>query len=84
MVRIVPVMQKPTTFPELLANWTTLDLSEDLGVPYVNARKMRERGSVSVDYWPSLIEKASAKGIDLEYSDLVAMKRAAKAGEAAA
>lgn len=69
-------MTKPKTFPDLLSHWKTTELSEALGVPYVNARKMRERESVSATYWVALIEAAHAKGIDLEYSDLVAMKQA--------
>ncbi len=71
-------MKKPATFSELLTHWSTLDLSADLDVPYVTARKMRERESVGVKHWPALIEKAEAKGIILEYSDLVAMHRASK------
>lgn len=71
-------MRKPTNFPDLLSHWSTLELSADLAVPYVTARKMRERESVGVKHWPALIEKAEAKGIVLEYSDLVAMHRASK------
>lgn len=70
-------MRKPKTFPDLLTHWSTLELSADLSVPYVTARKMRERGSVSVPHWPTLIEKAASKGLNLEYSDLVAMKQRA-------
>lgn len=69
-------MSKPKTFPELLSHWRTGELSAALGVPYVNARKMRERESVNPVHWPALIEAASEKGIELEYTDLVAMKQA--------
>lgn len=72
-------MSKPTTFPELLSHWRNTELSEALGVPYINARKMRERESVNPVHWPALIDAASAKGIELEYSDLVAMKQAKRA-----
>lgn len=72
-------MTKPQTFSDLLSHWTHAELSEALGVPYINARKMRERESVSAVHWPVLIDAAAAKGVDLEYSDLVAMKRARRA-----
>lgn len=67
---------KLTTFPALLSHWTTLELSADLDVPYVNARKMLERQSVGITHWPRLIDAAAGKGIPLRYSDLVAMRRA--------
>lgn len=65
----------PETFDGLLAHWTTPELSADLQVPYVTARKMRERKSVGVSHWPALIDAAQRRGIRIEYRDLVAMKQ---------
>lgn len=76
-------MKQPDTFSELLADWPTLQLSADLGVSYVTARKMRERESVGIVHWPRLIEKAKKRGIRLSYDRLVAM-RAARTEEGAA
>lgn len=67
------MMHKPATFEALLANWTKLELSGALGVPYVNARKMIERKSVNPVHWPKLIEAAATKGIVLTNDDLIAM-----------
>lgn len=64
---------KPDTFEALLSNWTKLELSQALGVPYVNARKMIERKSVNPVHWPKLIDAASGKGIALTNDDLIAM-----------
>ena len=70
-------MAKPSTFEDLLANWSTLELKADLAVPYVTARKMREHKSVSISHWPALLKAAQRKGFRLTVDDLVAMKRAA-------
>lgn len=70
-------MAKPATFEALLGNWSTLELSADLRVPYVTARKMRERKSVSIIHWPSLVTAAQRKGLRVTIDDLVAMRRAA-------
>lgn len=67
------MIEKPDTFEALLSNWTKLELSQALGVPYVNARKMIERKSVNPIHWPKLIEAASGKGIALTNDDLIAM-----------
>ena len=64
---------KPTTFEDLLALFSHNELSLALGVEYVTARKMRERASVNVIYWPSLIVAAAGKGVAIGYPDLVAM-----------
>lgn len=64
----------PDTFETLLAHWTTPELSADLGVPYVTARKMRERKSVGVDHWPRLVEAAARKGILLNIERLMEMR----------
>lgn len=68
------MLKKPGTFGELLEGWPTLELASDLGVPYVTARKMRERQSVSIIHWPKLIERAKGRGHVLSYDDLVAMR----------
>lgn len=67
------MIEKPDTFEALLSNWTKLELSQALGVPYVNARKMIERKSVNPVHWPKLIEAAAGKGIVLTHDDLIAM-----------
>ena len=67
-------MQKPNTFPELLDHWTTPELSAALAVPYVTARKMRERRSVGIGHWPRFIEAAGDKGIRLTLDDLARMR----------
>lgn len=64
----------PDTFDALLAHWTTPELSADLGVPYVTARKMRERKSVSVDHWPRLVEAAQRRGIPISVEKLMRMR----------
>jgi hypothetical protein len=64
------------TFDDLLSRWTTLELSAALGVPYVTARKMRERKSVAVPHWAALLAAAAERGIFLSYDDLVAMRSA--------
>lgn len=69
------MQSKPSTFSELLANWSTSDLSADLGVPYVNARKMKERGSVAPEHWQTLITTAKRRGFRLTPDDLVAMRQ---------
>ena len=72
------MLQKPTTFEELLSLWETpKDLSVDLGVPYVNAQSMKRRKSVSVDHWPKLIELAGQRGVKITADDLLKMKVAA-------
>lgn len=68
--------RKPDTFEALLAHWSTVELSSDLGVPYVNARKMRERKSVDAAHWDKLLAAAKRKGLSVEFSDLVEMRRA--------
>ena len=65
----------PDTFETLLANWTTPELSAELGVPYVTARKMRERKSMGITHWPALIKAAQSRGIALDFERLVAMRR---------
>lgn len=69
------MMTKPNTFADLLDHWTTLELSADLGVSYVTARKMRERKSVSVSHWPTLIDAARRKGIDINLDILMELRR---------
>lgn len=64
----------PDTFEALLANWSTPELSADLGVPYVTARKMRERKSVGVDHWPRLVDAATRKGISIDVAKLVELR----------
>lgn len=76
-------MREPQTFSELLADWPTLQLSADLGVSYVTARKMRERESVGIAHWPKLIETARRKGFKLSYDRLVAMRTSKTEGAAA-
>mgnify|MGYP006204466211 CR=1 FL=1 len=65
---------KPETFEQLLSHWTTLELSADLDVQYVTARKMRERQSVGTQHWPRLTDAARAKGISITQEDLLAMR----------
>lgn len=67
------MIEKPDTFEALLSHWTKLELSEALGVPYVNARKMIERKSVNPVHWPKLIEAAAGKGLKVTNDDLIAM-----------
>jgi hypothetical protein len=68
----------PQTFDELLSLWETpKDLSQALGVSYINAYAFKQRGSVGVRHWPKLIEGAREKGVSITTDDLVKMKVAA-------
>lgn len=72
-------MQKLTTFDEVLALWKKPKaLSEDLGVPYVNAQAMKARGSIAVDHWPKLLQLLKARGYALTTDDLARMWKQAR------
>lgn len=49
-----------------------------LGVGEHAAKKMRDRNSVAVEYWPALIDAARADGLILTTDDFVNMKLRAK------
>jgi len=70
------MLSKPDTFAALLGHWSTVELAADLGVPYVNARKMRERQSVDAAHWDKLLTASKRKGLGIEFNDLVEMRRA--------
>lgn len=54
------------SFSDLLANWTTKELVEALGVNYQTAASMKRREAVGVHHWAKLIEAASLKGLTLD------------------
>jgi hypothetical protein len=67
-------MKKLTTFDDVLALWEKPKaLSDDLGVPYVNAQAMKARGSIGVGHWPKLLELLQARGYRLTTDDLAKM-----------
>lgn len=57
-------------FRDVIDAWTSLaDFAADLGVPYVTASLMRQRGSIHARHWKGLIEaskKRRIRGISLE------------------
>ncbi len=81
-------MKKLTTFDEVLALWEKPKaLSDDLGVPFVNAQAMKARKSIAVDHWPRLIEALKSRGYSITNDELVAMaikrREEAREGQAA-
>lgn len=69
-------MRKLSTFDDVLALWASPKaLSDDLGVPYVNAQAMKNRRSIGVDHWPRLIELLAARGHSVTTDDLLAMRQ---------
>lgn len=84
-------MKKLTTFDDVLALWATPKaLSDDLGVPYVNAQAIKARRSIAVEHWAKLVELLRARGYSVSTDDLAVMwqkakdARRAKAGKVAA
>lgn len=70
-------MNKPTTFEEALALWDTHSaLSEEIGVIYVTAQAMRNRGTISDEHWPKVIEAWKRRGVTLTNDDFLRMRRA--------
>lgn len=68
-------MKELMTFDDVLALWDKPKaLSDDLGVPYVNAQAMKARGSIAVDHWPRLLNLLRERGYALSTDDLLAMK----------
>jgi hypothetical protein len=48
------------------------NIARDIGVTTEHAAGMKRRGSIPVDYWPSLVEGAKARHIDgVDYPTLV-------------
>lgn len=45
-----------------------------LNVSPFAAKKMRDRRSISPEYWPTLLDACRTKGIGIEMHDLVAMR----------
>lgn len=84
-------MKTLKTFDDVLEVWEKPKaLSDDLGVPFVNAQAMKARKSIAVDHWPKLIELLKARGYSLTTDDLARMwkqareqRALAKQGEAA-
>lgn len=71
--------KKLTTFDDVLALWDKPKaLSDELGVPYVNAQAMKARGSIAVDHWPRLLELLTARGYRLTTDDLARMWKLAR------
>lgn len=70
-------MQKPSTFEEALSLWPShAALSEEIGVIYVTAQAMRNRGSISDEHWPKIVAAWKRKGVTLTGDDLLRMRRA--------
>lgn len=68
-------MKTLNTFEDVLALWEKPKaLSDDLGVPYVNAQAMKSRKSIAVDHWPRLIELLAERGYTVSTDDLLAMR----------
>lgn len=72
-------MNKLSTFDDVLALWATPKaLSDDLGVPYINAQAMKARGSIGVGHWPKMVKLLSGKGYPVSTDDLAAMWQKAR------
>lgn len=79
MVRYVPMIQKPDTFRTLIAHMGgVVAFAEKISVGEHAAKKMRDRNSVAVEYWPTLIDAARKDGLILTTDDFVNMKIRAK------
>ncbi len=75
------MIQKPDTFRTLIAHLGGVSsFAGKLGVGEHAAKKMRDRNSVAVSYWPALIDAARADGLLLTTDDFVNMKLRAKHG----
>ncbi len=73
------MIQKPDTFRILIAQMGGVNgFAAKLGVGEHAAKKMRDRNSVAVEYWPALIDAARADGLILTTDDFVNMKIRAK------
>ncbi len=69
------------TFAELIGTWprdegqTSIGtFARDLGVAYYHAQTMRQRNSVSVEFWQAVIDAAKRRDIELTHQDLVEMR----------
>jgi len=50
---------------EIIDRWPSLtDFASDLSVEYGTAKAMRRRGSIPPDYWPTVVQSASRRGIN--------------------
>lgn len=65
---------KPNTFRTLVnALGGVSQFAEKIGVGAFAAKKMRDRNSIAVRYWPAVIAASVAEGIDLTTDDLMQM-----------
>lgn len=65
----------PDTFRALITSLGGVSRFADLiGVGAYAAKKMRDRDSIAVRYWPNVITAANAAGLVLTNDDLVGMK----------
>jgi hypothetical protein len=61
--------------------WPKLtDFAGDLDIPYGNAKAMRRRDRIGLEYVPAVVAKANARGIEGVTADLIAQLAADKAG----
>ncbi len=68
-------MKKLHTFDDVLSLWASPKaLSDDLGVPYINAQAMKNRRSIGVDHWSKLLKLLAERGYALTTDDLLAMR----------
>jgi hypothetical protein len=64
----------PDTFRNLIGILGGVSLfAEKIGVGAFAAKKMRDRNSIAVRYWPAVIAVSEADGIALTTDDLVRM-----------
>lgn len=75
-------MQKIATFRELIIAWGLPGFAADISVSENTAKQMRTRNSVHWRHWPAIIEKAPARGLDIDQSTLMEMAKATQ-GESA-
>lgn len=73
------------TFDELIGTWprgvdgdgrqlTSIGtFAADVGVPYYHAQVMKQRKSISADYWPRVLRAAERRGLPLTEKDLFQM-----------
>lgn len=66
---------KPDTFRALIAQLGGVTaFAGKIGAGAFAAKKMRDRNSIAVRYWPDVITASRDSGLDLTSDDLVGMK----------
>lgn len=65
----------PTTFEDMINTWGIATFADDLGIGYSSANAMKQRVSVPVKHWPSVLLSAEKRGFALDTDTLLAISR---------